>query len=105
MVESLFKVDIERVQKEYSEKMMFGVIVYILGSSVINKIGFWRVFMFEFNCDKCICCYFCYIYCLELVIYFDEEGYLVFDYDYCKGCGICVNECFVDVIVMVREIK
>jgi len=27
-----------------------------------------------------------------------------FDMDYCKGCGICENECNVDAIVMEREV-
>jgi len=35
----------------------------------------------------------------------DEESYPVFDYDYCKGCGICANECPTKAIEMVRETK
>lgn len=31
-----------------------------------------------------------------------DEG-VVFDYRYCKGCGVCANECPVDAIKMVRE--
>jgi pyruvate ferredoxin oxidoreductase delta subunit len=27
------------------------------------------------------------------------------DYDYCKGCGICVHECPADAIRMVQEEK
>jgi len=26
-----------------------------------------------------------------------------FNYDFCKGCGICANECPVEAIKMVRE--
>jgi pyruvate ferredoxin oxidoreductase delta subunit len=59
----------------------------------------------EFNRDKCVRCYLCYIYCPEPAIYLDEENYPVFDYDYCKGCGICANECPTDAIIMVRETK
>ena len=29
----------------------------------------------------------------------------VIDYDYCKGCGICVNECPVKAIEFVKEVK
>ncbi|WP_297416708.1 pyruvate synthase subunit PorD [Thermococcus sp.] len=105
MAESPFKADIERVGKEYSEKMTPGAIATIPGSSVINKTGSWRVFMPEFNRDKCVRCYLCYIYCPEPAIYLDEENFPVFDYDYCKGCGICANECPTDAIIMVRESK
>jgi pyruvate ferredoxin oxidoreductase delta subunit len=31
------------------------------------------------------------------------EGKIVFDLDYCKGCGICTEECPSDAIEMVRE--
>jgi pyruvate ferredoxin oxidoreductase delta subunit len=30
---------------------------------------------------------------------------LEIDYDYCKGCGICAEECPVDAISMVEEVK
>lgn len=26
------------------------------------------------------------------------------NYDYCKGCGVCANECPLDVIKMEREV-
>ena len=28
---------------------------------------------------------------------------MVFDYRYCKGCGVCANECPADAIKMERE--
>jgi pyruvate ferredoxin oxidoreductase delta subunit len=28
---------------------------------------------------------------------------VVFDYRFCKGCGVCANECPVDAIKMERE--
>jgi 2-oxoacid:acceptor oxidoreductase delta subunit (pyruvate/2-ketoisovalerate family) len=33
----------------------------------------------------------------------DEKANI--DYDYCKGCGICANECPVKAIDMRREVK
>lgn len=70
-----------------------------------NFIGDWRIFIFVVNEDKCVKCYICWKFCLELVIYIKFDGYVVIDYDYCKGCGICVNECLIKVIIMEKEEK
>ncbi|AKB45854.1 Pyruvate:ferredoxin oxidoreductase, delta subunit [Methanosarcina sp. Kolksee] len=34
-----------------------------------------------------------------------EDGFFEYDYDYCKGCGICANECPADAIEMILEEK
>jgi pyruvate ferredoxin oxidoreductase delta subunit len=39
-----------------------------------------------------------------VAIAFDEKD-IDIDYDYCKGCGICANECPVDAIKMVEEVE
>ena len=47
-----------------------------------------------FNCGVCNMCDNCLIYCPETAIKRREDGYrYVIDYDYCKGCGVCVQEC------------
>ena len=44
------------------------------------------------------------MYCPEGAIKWDEEKNLVsIDYDYCKGCGICANECPRKCIEMKRD--
>ncbi len=46
-----------------------------------------------FSCGKCTSCDNCLVYCPEGIIARQTEyGYAV-DNDYCKGCGICVEEC------------
>jgi len=47
-----------------------------------------------FNCGSCTDCGNCFIFCPDCSIKKDADGhgYLV-DLDYCKGCGICVQEC------------
>jgi 2-oxoacid:acceptor oxidoreductase delta subunit (pyruvate/2-ketoisovalerate family) len=47
-----------------------------------------------FNCGLCNQCDNCYIYCPDMSVVHDSSinGRHV-DYDYCKGCGICVVEC------------
>ena len=45
-----------------------------------------------FNCGVCNACDNCRIFCPEVaVIYKDSE--MQINFDYCKGCGICVFEC------------
>jgi len=47
-----------------------------------------------FNCGSCTECGNCYIFCPDSAIKKDPDGYgFISDMDYCKGCGICVNEC------------
>jgi len=47
-----------------------------------------------FMCGSCTECGNCHIFCPESAIKTDPGGYgYIPDMDYCKGCGICVNEC------------
>lgn len=45
-----------------------------------------------FSCGTCTHCDNCYYYCPDAAIERTETGYAV-KYDYCKGCGLCVEEC------------
>ncbi len=71
------------------------------GSFIENKTGSWRTFRPEYDQDKCNMCLFCWFYCPDGCIT-REEDKIIIDYDYCKGCGICANECPKDAIEMVR---
>ncbi len=71
------------------------------GSFLENKTGSWKVFRPEYEAEKCTMCNFCWFYCPEGCIY-RRDDHMEFDMDYCKGCGICANECPVDAIRMVR---
>ncbi|MCD6384049.1 MAG: 2-oxoacid:acceptor oxidoreductase family protein, partial [Thermoplasmata archaeon] len=74
------------------------------GSFVENKTGSWRTFKPVLNMDKCVMCLLCWFYCPEGSIKRVDDGKaLVIDYDYCKGCGICAEECPTKAIDMVRD--
>jgi Pyruvate/2-oxoacid:ferredoxin oxidoreductase delta subunit len=45
-----------------------------------------------FSCGSCTHCDISRAHCPEGVLFREADGYR-FDYDYCKGCGICVLEC------------
>jgi 2-oxoacid:acceptor oxidoreductase delta subunit (pyruvate/2-ketoisovalerate family) len=56
------------------------------------------------NCGVCNQCELCMIFCPDRAIHKkpDGTGFYV-DMDYCKGCGICAEECPRGAIAMVRE--
>ena len=57
-----------------------------------------------FNCGVCNLCDNCYIFCPDVAIHKQgEDGPNVIDYDHCKGCGICVEECPRDAMIMEEE--
>jgi pyruvate ferredoxin oxidoreductase delta subunit len=53
--------------------------------------------------EKCIKCGNCQIFCPEGTVMLRDGETVVFDYRFCKGCGVCANECPVDAIKMERE--
>jgi len=59
-----------------------------------------------FSCGTCNQCDNCLIFCPDVAVLRngDERPY-VFDYDYCKGCGICFAECPRRAISFEEEIK
>ena len=79
----------------------------------LSKKG-WRKFRPLIHDELCVRCRLCWMFCPDSAI-FEVEGdfygvggrkynvsYRVNE-DYCKGCGICANECPTRAIEMVRE--
>ncbi|MEN2998765.1 MAG: pyruvate synthase subunit PorD [Brevinematia bacterium] len=73
------------------------------GTSVRNKTGGWRTFKPILNKDKCVDCMICWLYCPDDSVVVQGGKMLGFDYDYCKGCGVCANVCPKGAIDMVSE--
>lgn len=69
----------------------------------MGKTGTWRVFRPVIDTEKCIKCWRCWVFCPDATIQKNDSPSV--DYEYCKGCGICSNECPVDAIEMTRETK
>lgn len=55
-----------------------------------------------FSCGNCIFCDNCLYYCPDMAITRIEHGYAV-NSDFCKGCGLCVNECPTGSIAMFED--
>ncbi len=56
------------------------------------------------SCGNCFQCDNCFGVCPDnAVMKIDEAHGYQFDYDFCKGCGLCVQECPCGAITMVPE--
>lgn len=73
-----------------------------------GKTGSWRVMRPIINLDKCIpakskrkSCFNCWLYCPDCVV--SKTIPPAIDLEYCKGCGICAEECPAGAIEMVAE--
>jgi NADPH-dependent glutamate synthase beta subunit-like oxidoreductase/Pyruvate/2-oxoacid:ferredoxin oxidoreductase delta subunit len=55
-----------------------------------------------FSCGTCIQCDNCVVYCPDLAVKREGDGYVVLT-DFCKGCGICVKECPTGSMKMTEE--
>jgi len=69
----------------------------------MGKTGSWRDFRPEIDVSKCIKCLRCWIACPDACIVRAEDDSISVNYDFCKGCGICANECPTKAITMTRE--
>jgi 2-oxoacid:acceptor oxidoreductase delta subunit (pyruvate/2-ketoisovalerate family) len=56
--------------------------------------GDWKTYMPIRDPEKCTRCLLCVIFCPDGAIHWKpEKEDIEFDYNFCKGCGICANEC------------
>ena len=80
-----------------------GYIVNEPGNARVYQTGTWRSQRPTYDFKRCIKCGLCYIFCPEACISQNDEGHFEADPYYCKGCGICAQECPTRVITMVEE--
>ena len=62
-----------------------------------------------FSCGNCLACDNCWMLCPDSAILKTKElasdgSHYLFDYDYCKGCGLCESECPCGFIEMVDDL-
>ena len=73
-------------------------------SSTQYLTGDWKTYKPIRDLEKCTRCVLCVLLCPDGAIHWEpEKEDIDFDYDFCKGCGICANECPVKAITMHRE--
>lgn len=73
-----------------------------------GRTGSWRVVRPVINTEACIpakrkaeACFICWLYCPDVVV--TRTIPPTIDLEYCKGCGICAEECPTKAITMVDE--
>jgi pyruvate ferredoxin oxidoreductase delta subunit len=69
----------------------------------MGKTGNWREMKPVIDYEKCTKCLRCWVSCPEGCISRAEDNRVEIDYEYCKGCGVCENECRPKAIKMIKE--
>ena len=65
----------------------------------------WRIVRPVIDHEKCTRCFTCYISCPDSCWSFNEqEEKMEWNWKFCKGCQICINECPADALKAVPEL-
>jgi len=92
--------------KKKKQNFEQGAVVTKPGSSKNYHTGDWRVYRPIIDQSKCIKCYQCWQVCPDAAIRIDKKTERVeIDYNYCKGCLVCVKQCPVKCIAKEVEKK
>lgn len=64
--------------------------------------GDWRALRPVVDRDRCVKCATCWLYCpVQCMV--EHSAWFDVNYDTCKGCGICAEECPHRAITMIKE--
>lgn len=76
----------------------------VRSGQLVDTNASWRTSRPIVNHEDCVMCLRCYLCCPDGAIYKQDER-IALDYDFCKGCGVCANECPKKAIEMTPEEK
>jgi pyruvate ferredoxin oxidoreductase delta subunit len=85
------------------KEIPIGGVIENAPTSLVNKTGAWRAFRPVWDKEKCIHCMICVAHCPDMSIPIEGDKRIETDFDYCKGCGICMTVCPVKCISMKEE--
>ena len=86
------------------EDVPVGAVITEAGNGERYQTGDWRSERPVIDFEKCIQCFFCWVFCPDAAIQTEKQLVTGVDYYHCKGCGICSTECPVKCIAMVDEL-
>ena len=75
------------------KEIPIGGLIVKAGNTEEYKTGDWRTFKPVRDESKCSQCLLCWVYCPDSSIKVKDGKMVGFDYDHCKGCGICAKIC------------
>lgn len=93
-------------------ELALGAAVLTPGSAKLYETGSWRSFYPQTAEAVCIACGMCWIFCPDACRVLTPRkdrrsgltpNYYDFNPAYCKGCGICAQECPTGAIKMIEE--
>ena len=85
-----------RLDRSWTEVTEGGVVLQP-GNSTTYLTGTWRTMRPVRDLEQCTQCLICWIMCPDSSITIENGKVAGFDYDHCKGCGICAAECPVNI--------
>ena len=97
------KWDVSDMDEWTSDEFPRGATIPVAGNSCEYVTGGWRSERPVRDDAKCTQCLLCWVFCPDTSVKVADEKVYDFDYDHCKGCGICAHECPSDAIEMVPE--
>ncbi|MBE0417150.1 MAG: 4Fe-4S binding protein [Coriobacteriia bacterium] len=99
------KWDISDMGSWKSSQFPLGAVIPDAGNSRDYVTGGWRSMRPYRDPETCTQCLLCWIVCPDSAIRVADEKIAddTFNFDHCKGCGVCANECPVEAITMSPE--
>ncbi|MDR1922640.1 MAG: 4Fe-4S binding protein [Candidatus Adiutrix sp.] len=88
--------------KLHTESFAYPEGTYFPAGWLTQKNAGWRSVRPVLSPEKCIGCLQCCLHCPDGTIR-PEGDAIAFDYDFCKGCGICAKSCKPGAISMTDE--
>lgn len=79
-----------------------GMQIFGESTSLEFNTGEWTSFQPQIDEDKCVHCLMCVPVCPDSCIPVVDGKRGPFDYDHCKGCGICISNCHAGALRMER---